>query len=76
MLTVTIHMCAWCYSARPIRVDGVERIPPGLHDAKVQVSHGMCTTCEVKFVESMQKGGATHSGTSEGDNATEEKKGS
>jgi hypothetical protein len=53
MLTVTIVLCSWCVSARPVRVDGAEKIPPGLHDAKLQISHGMCSTCEVKFMESI-----------------------
>ena len=53
MITVTIVLCSWCTSARPIRVDGAEKIPPGLHDAKLQISHGMCTTCEVKFMKEM-----------------------
>ena len=54
-LIVTITLCAWCESARPIRVDGAEKIPPGLHEAKLQISHGMCSICEVKFVEEMNK---------------------
>ena len=73
MLTVTITLCAWCRSARPIRVDGVEKIPPGLHDAKVQISHGMCTTCEVKWIEEMNKSDVSHKNESVVKNPGEKK---
>lgn len=74
MLTITIVMCSWCGSPRPIDVHGIDRIPPGLHDAKVQISHGMCVPCDAA-ISGETKGGTTHSGTSARDNATEEKKG-
>ena len=71
-LVVTIVLCGWCHSARPIRVDGAEGVPPGLHNAKLQISHSMCTTCEVKWRNDERKGGVTHSDTPVRDNATEE----
>ena len=75
MLTVTIIVCSWCDSPRPIRVDGVEKIKPGLHPAYVQLSHGMCATCEVKFSEEMQKGGVSQPDTDKPYRSDEEKKG-
>jgi hypothetical protein len=73
VLTVTIVLCSWCHSPRPIRVDGAEKIPPGLHAAQVQVSHGICSICEIKVDAEMKKGGTTSDVTSVRDNATGEK---
>ena len=71
-LVVTITVCAWCDSPRPIRVDGLEQVPPGLHEARIQISHGICTTCEVRYVRDMQRGSVTQHDTRRTDNAVEE----
>jgi hypothetical protein len=71
--TVTIELCSWCFG-RPVSMTGAERIPPGLHDAKLQISHGMCIPCSTKFSQGIgAKGGATQNGTTERDNTTEVK---
>jgi len=73
MLTVTIVMCGWCRSPRPLEVQGIDDLPPGAHPAKVSISHGICIPCGTKFSDMIEKGGATPDGTSVRDNATREK---
>lgn len=60
---VTIEVCSWCNSPRPIGVSGAEKLPPGRHDVKMQLSHGMCVPCGTKFSDGIKKGGVTQDDT-------------
>lgn len=74
MLTVTIVMCPWCNSPRPVEVRGLEGLAVGgVYEATLHVNRGICSLCGVKFENLLSKGGATQSGTSAKNNATEEK---
>lgn len=75
MLTVTIVLCGWCKSVKPLEVQGAENIPPGVHNASLQVSHGICIPCGTRFSEGISKGGVTHSDTSKDDTATGKEEG-
>jgi hypothetical protein len=72
---VTIVLCSWCTSIRPIEVHGVDTktLPPGRHDVKMQLSHGMCVPCGTKFSEGIGKGGVTQGDTPNGHTSAEGK---
>lgn len=72
-LVITIEICKWCNSPRPIGVTGAEKLLPGKHDVKMQLSHGMCVPCGTKFSEGIGKGGVTQNDTVKEQNAVEEK---
>jgi hypothetical protein len=76
VIEVTIVVCGWCRSPRPLEVKGIDYIPPGAHNALVQVSHGICIPCSTKFEATISKGGTTSDDTSVRNNATEGSKGS
>lgn len=69
MIVVHVVLCGHCASARPIDTRGAEDLPPGLYDAKLQVSTGICIPCGTKFSHGIsRKGGVTQADASEGDN--------
>lgn len=47
-IVVTVELCSWCLGT-PISVKGAEKVPPGTHDVKMKISHGICSSCGVKF---------------------------
>lgn len=67
MLTVKIVLCSWCKKDVPtlIEADGLERIPPGIHEAKLSISHGICKSCEVNLEPRKSEGGVTPKDTSQ-----------
>ncbi len=76
---VTIVLCPWCTSLRPIEVQGIDRakIPPGAHEVLMQLSDGICDPCGVKFNQQMieSKAGVTHNDTVNGQSKSEGSKG-
>jgi hypothetical protein len=70
-MIVTIVLCGWCKSVKPLEVHGAENLPPGLHTAHMQLSHGVCIPCDTKIrLEAgiLPEGGETQGVTSANDN--------
>jgi hypothetical protein len=55
-----VRMCGWCGKALGLVSD--RRLPPGEHAAKIEVTHDMCSDCEKKFKDQMDKSGLSAPG--------------